>query len=86
MDLGLEGARVLVTGGASNIGRAIVHDFALERARIVIADIDAQQADRVRLEALALGAEEVQLVIGDLTVPGAGEDAVDCLVSCWSVL
>ena len=32
MRLGLEGARVLVTGEAANIGRAIVHGFAAEHA------------------------------------------------------
>jgi NAD(P)-dependent dehydrogenase (short-subunit alcohol dehydrogenase family) len=84
MDLQLEGARVLVTGGASNIGRAIVHDFAAEHARIVIADIDGAQAERVRLEALELGAEEVQLAIEDLALEGAGERAVACLVDRWS--
>ena len=36
MDLGLADARVVVTGGASNIGRGIVHAFAAEGARIVI--------------------------------------------------
>ena len=44
MDLGLAGARVVVTGGASNIGRGIVHEFAAEGARIVISDIDGPQA------------------------------------------
>src|SRR5439155_748348 len=29
MDLGLANARVVVTGGASNIGRGIVHQFAI---------------------------------------------------------
>src|SRR5271166_3497810 len=47
MDLGLAGARVVVTGGASNIGRGIVHEFAAEGARIVISDIDRPQAERV---------------------------------------
>lgn len=30
MDLGLKNARVLVTGGGSNVGRGIVHGFARE--------------------------------------------------------
>ena len=51
MDLGLADARVVVTGGASNIGRGIVHAFAAEGARIVINDIDVPQADKVRAEA-----------------------------------
>ena len=42
MDLGLRDARVLVTGGASNIGRGIVHGFAAEGCRVLIADVDGQ--------------------------------------------
>jgi len=56
MDLGLAGARVVVTGGASNIGRGIVHEFAAEGARIVISDIDEPQAEKVRAEALETAA------------------------------
>jgi 2-hydroxycyclohexanecarboxyl-CoA dehydrogenase len=67
MDLGLADARVVVTGGASNIGRAIVHTFAAEGARIVINDIDVPQADKVCAEAKELGAAEVEVVIADLT-------------------
>ena len=50
MDLGLAEARVVVTGGASNIGRGIVHSFAAEGARVVINDIDGPQAEQVRAD------------------------------------
>jgi NAD(P)-dependent dehydrogenase (short-subunit alcohol dehydrogenase family) len=46
----------VVTGGASNIGRAIVHEFATEGARIVLNDIDEPQSEKVRAEALERGA------------------------------
>jgi 3-oxoacyl-[acyl-carrier protein] reductase len=36
MDLGLEGKRVLITGGSKGIGLAIAHSFAAEGANIVI--------------------------------------------------
>ena len=39
MQLGLKGKNVIVTGGGSNIGRAIVHAFAVEGSNIVIAEI-----------------------------------------------
>jgi NAD(P)-dependent dehydrogenase (short-subunit alcohol dehydrogenase family) len=52
MDLGLADARVVVTGGASNIGRGIVHAFAAEGARIVINDIDGPQAEKVSIDAV----------------------------------
>lgn len=83
MDLGLAGARVIVTGGASNIGRGIVHGFAAEGARIVLADRDAEQAARVRDEALARGAEQVRSVVLDLTAEGAGQQVVADAVDAW---
>ena len=52
VDIGLGGKSVLVTGGASNIGRAIVFALARDGANIVFADIDDEQAQRA-LPALA---------------------------------
>ncbi len=83
MDLGLTGARVIVTGGGSNIGRGIVHAFARESSRILVADVDGTQAERVRKEALDLGAAEVELVIGDLTEAGAAQDVTAAAVAAW---
>nr|WP_322994074.1 SDR family oxidoreductase [Castellaniella sp.] len=42
MDLGLKGARVIVTAGAGGIGRAIVDGFLAEGARVAVCDIDEQ--------------------------------------------
>ena len=50
MDLGLDGRGVLITGGASNIGRALTLGFAAEGARVLIADIDEAQAEAVIAE------------------------------------
>lgn len=86
MDLGLSGARVLVTGGASNIGRGIVHGFAAEGSRIVICDIDGEQSEKVRAEALELGARDVQTVVTDLTEAGAAEEAVAAATTSWGGL
>ncbi|WP_405846670.1 SDR family NAD(P)-dependent oxidoreductase [Streptomyces sp. NBC_01518] len=83
MDLGLGGARVLVTGGASNIGRGIVHGFAAEGARVLICDIDGDQATKVRDEALARGAAEAEVAIADLAVEGSGRAMVDRVVEAW---
>lgn len=41
MDLGLQGHRVIVTAGASGIGRAIAEAFKSEGAVVTICDIDA---------------------------------------------
>ncbi|CAJ1580993.1 SDR family oxidoreductase [[Mycobacterium] wendilense] len=86
MDLGLADARVVVTGGASNIGRGIVHEFAAEGARIVISDVDGPQAEKVRAEALDKGAAAVELAIADLTEPDAAESTVGTAVSRWGGL
>ncbi|MBB3772917.1 NAD(P)-dependent dehydrogenase (short-subunit alcohol dehydrogenase family) [Angulomicrobium tetraedrale] len=40
MDLGLTGARVIVTAGAAGIGRAIIDGFLREGARVATCDID----------------------------------------------
>jgi len=47
MDLNLGGKAAIVTGGASNIGRAITLGFAAEGANVVVADWDDLQAARV---------------------------------------
>jgi 2-hydroxycyclohexanecarboxyl-CoA dehydrogenase len=83
MDLGLKDARVLVTGGASNIGRGIVHAFAAEGSRIVIADVDADQAAKVAQEAMTRGAAAVVVASGDLTVEGEAQRAAEAAVSAW---
>ena len=83
MDLGLRDARVLVTGGASNIGRGIVHAFADEGSRIVLADIDRAQAEQVAREALDRGATAVETVVGDLTLDGQAQQATDRAVEEW---
>lgn len=55
MDLGLKDKTIIVTGGASNIGRAISLAFASVEANTVIADLDLPQAEKVAEEARALG-------------------------------
>ena len=56
MELGLSGKTVIVTGGGSNIGRAIVHAFAEEGSDLVIAELDPAQGQRVADEVAAEGA------------------------------
>jgi len=67
MDLELKGKSVVVTGGGSNIGRAIVLGFAEEGANITIADLDDVQALKVAELALKKGAGGVQVVKTDVT-------------------
>lgn len=67
MDLELKGKSVIVTGGGSNIGRAIVLAFAAEGAHITIGDIDTAQAEKTAGFATKLGAASVQVVKTDVT-------------------
>jgi 2-hydroxycyclohexanecarboxyl-CoA dehydrogenase len=67
MDLGLAGKSVVVTGGGSNIGRAIVLQFAAEGANITIGDIDTGSAEAVAALARDKGAAEAQVVRTDVT-------------------
>jgi NAD(P)-dependent dehydrogenase (short-subunit alcohol dehydrogenase family) len=67
MDLDLAGKSVVITGGASNIGRGIVLAFAKEGANITVGDIDVPQAEKVAQLALKEGAKSVQVVKTDVT-------------------
>jgi NAD(P)-dependent dehydrogenase (short-subunit alcohol dehydrogenase family) len=52
----LEGKHVVVTGGASGIGRALARRFAAEGARgVVVADLDAAGCDAVAAEVKGTG-------------------------------
>ena len=76
MDLGLAGARVVVTGGAGGIGAAIVRRFAAESARVAV------HANTSR-DAAQLLAEEVGgvAVFADLTVAAEAESMVADVVA-----
>jgi 2-hydroxycyclohexanecarboxyl-CoA dehydrogenase len=67
MQLGFERKGVIVTGAASNIGRAITLAFAREGADITLADIDKAQAEIVAGEARAAGAAAAEVVRCDVT-------------------
>ena len=67
MDLGLLGKTAIVTGGASNIGKAITEGLSEEGANIVIADVDRTQADRVVDELQDSGRNDVLFVETDVT-------------------
>src|SRR5262249_12527327 len=70
---GLEGKVALITGGASGIGEATAHRFAEEGARVVIADIDGDNAVRVAHE---IGAAALA-VQADITQAAPVQEAVE---------
>jgi NAD(P)-dependent dehydrogenase (short-subunit alcohol dehydrogenase family) len=54
MELNLGGKSVIVTGGGSNIGRAIGLAFARESVHLTLAEIDEGQGKKVVAEAKGL--------------------------------
>src|SRR3954468_17529312 len=71
MDLGLNGFRVLVTGGSAGIGRATAELLVAEGAAVAITSRDPAEA------AAEIGATAVP---ADLTEPGSGDSAVAAAV------
>jgi len=66
MDLGLTGKTAIVTGGGSNIGRAIVLGLAAEGCSVVNAEIDVEQGQKVVEQASKTGGKTA-LVRTDVT-------------------
>lgn len=72
MDLGLDGARALVFGSSSGLGRAVAATLAGEGARVAVVSRDTARATATADEIGAAAA-----LVGDLTEPGAGARLVD---------
>jgi 2-hydroxycyclohexanecarboxyl-CoA dehydrogenase len=69
MNLNLAGKSVIVTGGGSNIGRAISLAFAREGVHLTIAEIDEGQGKKTAAEAEKQGAVSAVVVRTDITKP-----------------
>jgi NAD(P)-dependent dehydrogenase (short-subunit alcohol dehydrogenase family) len=67
MDLDLNGKTAIVTGGASNIGKAIAEGFAMEGANVVVADVDKKQSERVVEELNEMGDGDALFIEADVT-------------------
>jgi len=72
----LEGKSALVTGGASGIGRATALAFAREGARVAVADIVQDAAQRTVNEIKAMGGEAMAIAC-DVT----DDDAVKAMIA-----
>ncbi len=69
MELNLAGKSVIVTGGGSNIGRAISLAFGREGVHLAIAELDEAQGKKAAVEAERLGAASAMVVRTDVTKP-----------------
>jgi NAD(P)-dependent dehydrogenase (short-subunit alcohol dehydrogenase family) len=67
MDLGLSGKTAIVTGGASNIGKAIAEGLVAEGANVVIADVDNIQAEKVATKLHKTGPGGALFIEADVT-------------------
>lgn len=97
MDLGLKGARVLVTGGTKGIGRAIAETFAAEGADVAICSRNRAEVDRaaaaLQAKGVAAFGDAVDVAdgaalkawVGDMASRLGGIDVVVANVSALSI-
>jgi 2-hydroxycyclohexanecarboxyl-CoA dehydrogenase len=78
VDLGLSGKVAIVTGGASNIGRAISQQLAAEGTRVAIVDRDEAMAERTAGDIAAAGGKAT-VYPADLTDTAATQAAADAV-------
>src|SRR3954465_9885278 len=75
----LQGRSVLVSGGASGIGAALVEHFAAQGSRVAFLDVDAAAGAAL---AARLGAA-VRFLPGDVRDPAALQDAARAAASAF---
>lgn len=76
MDLGLQGARVLVTAASQGLGAATARRFSLEGAQVVINSRDLGKLQDTAARIVAESGNAVYTVAGDVSAPGMGEKVV----------
>jgi 3-oxoacyl-[acyl-carrier protein] reductase len=79
MNLGIEGRTALVGGAGGGLGGAIARALAAEGARVAVADLDVESAERTVTDIRATGGQAVplQLDLGELDSFPAAVEAVE---------
>ena len=78
----LEGKVAVVTGSGRGIGEQVARQLSAAGARVVVNDLDADEAARV---ASSLPAEAA-VFAGDLTAPGACDELIATAIDAWGRL
>src|SRR5690349_2904365 len=73
---GLQGARALVTGGASGIGRAVAERLTAEGARVATLDVNAGAPGELALLADVSDEDAIRAAVGEATEAFGGLDLV----------
>lgn len=85
--LNVHGARILVTGASSGIGRALAMRLAQEGAQLVLAARRLELLDTLADEIMTAGHQRPAVVRADLSQPGAAKELVGtALQKCGGVI
>ena len=72
----------IVTGSATGIGYGISKRLSSENIKIIMVDYDGNMAEQSAGELIAKGGD-VEVVIGDVSLPETAEEAVQAATSRW---
>jgi NAD(P)-dependent dehydrogenase (short-subunit alcohol dehydrogenase family) len=81
----LDGKVAFITGAASGIGEGTARRFAQEGAKVALADVMAEQGERIRSELEAAGCEAIYVEC-DVSNPEAVQRAIDTTVERFEKL
>jgi NAD(P)-dependent dehydrogenase (short-subunit alcohol dehydrogenase family) len=82
----IDGRVILVAGGAGGLGAPLASALAQRGAKVLIADIGAQRAEKTACELVATHKADIRACALDVVSPQSCAAAVDLAVSAWGRL